>query len=82
MRKQFKAPWDNKLMAISGIVVALLLCTLYFISGTWVSLIVWGTLLGCAAPGVYGYSIQDGKLKILRLGWTKEINFRDIKKGE
>jgi len=34
--------------------------------------------LGSAAFGVYGYSIQDGKLKILRLGWSKDIKLSEI----
>lgn len=34
--------------------------------------------MGSAAFGVYSYSIQDGKLKILRLGWSKDIKLSEI----
>ena len=50
----------------------------YGFPGIIQSVITWGIILGCAAYGVYGYSIQDGKLLVLRLGWAKEIPFSEI----
>jgi hypothetical protein len=36
----------------------------------------------CAALGVYGYSIQDGELQIVRLGWSKNIPVSSIRRVE
>lgn len=82
MRKQFKAPWDLKLTAITTILGVVLIGILFYIPGLWPSLLILGILLGCAAFGVYGYSIQDGKLKIIRLGWATEIQLSAIQKIE
>lgn len=82
MRKRFKAPWDIKLISMTSIIVAILGGLAITSSGHWVALMLWGIILGCAAFGIYGYSIQDGKLKVLRLGWSTEIPLADIEEIE
>lgn len=79
MRTRFRAPWDKKLILITGILVTILGALLFAGPGLLPVFIIWSVILGCAAFGVYGYSIQDGTLKILRLGWSTDIPLGDIK---
>jgi len=78
MRQNFKAPWDLKLIIITSIVVVILAGSLFIDPSLINSAIVLAIILGCAAFGVYGYSIKEEKLKILRLGWAKEVDLKDI----
>lgn len=82
MRKQFRAPWDLKLIAMTSVVIIVFGGLNYAFPNLWSAILLWGIILGSAAFGVFGYSIQDGKLKILRLGWSKDIQFSDINKVE
>ena len=83
-RKQFRAPWDFLLIIVTTLIVVLLLGMNYLYSSHSVipTVITWGIILSCAAFGVYGYSIQNGKLRILRLGWSKDIPLSEIKSVE
>ncbi len=78
---QYRAPWDFLLIIITSAVVVLLVgVNVITASITGIpTIIAIAVVLGCAAFGVYGYSIQDGKIKILRLGWSKDIPINDIK---
>src|SRR5699024_10265637 len=78
MRQNFKAPWDLKLIIITSIVVVILAGSLFIDPSLINSAIVLAIIMACAAYGVYGYSIQEEKLKILRLGWAKEVDLKDI----
>lgn len=82
MRHQFRAPWDFLLVVITSGIILLFGALSYAMPGFISTILLWSIVLGCAAFGVYGYSIQDGKLKILRLGWSKDIDFSEIKKVE
>ena len=83
-RKQFRAPWDFLLITVTTLIVGLLLGLNYlFLNHSLIpTIITWGIILSCAAFGVYGYSIQNGKLRILCLGWSKDIRLSDIKNVE
>lgn len=77
---QYRAPWDI-LMSIITIAVIVLLVGLNIITGSisgTPTVIAIAAVLGCAAFGVFGYSIQDRKIKVLRLGWSKDISISDI----
>ena len=78
MRKNFKAPWDLKLIIITSVLILILLGSLFVEPSTLHTVIILAIILGCATLGVYGYSIQEEKLKILRMGWAKEIEIEDI----
>jgi hypothetical protein len=82
MRKQFRAPWDLKLIAITSGIIIVFGGLNYVAPNLWSAILLWSIVLGCAAFGVYGYSIQDGKLKILRLGWSKDIQLSEINSVE
>lgn len=84
MRNQFRAPWDILLVIVTTLIVGLLLGMLYLLPSQSIipSIITWGIILICAAYGVYGYSIQKGQLRILRMGWSKDISLSDIKNVE
>lgn len=78
MRTNFKAPWDLKLIIITSIIILLLGGSLFWEPNLIHSVIILAIILGCTAFGVYGYSIQEGKLKIIRWGWATEIEIKDI----
>lgn len=82
MRKVFKAPWDFKLIAITSGIIILFAALNYATPNIYVAVLLWSIVIGCSVFGVYGYSIQDGKLKILCLGWAKEIKMSDITRVE
>lgn len=82
MRKQFRAPWDLKLIAMTSGVIIVFGGLTYAFSSLWSAILLWSIILGSASFGVYGYSIQDGKLKILRLGWSKDIKLSEINSVE
>ena len=82
MKTQFRAPWDGMLIMITTVIVLILVGLDYFNEG-WISTVIsWSIIFGSAAFGVYGYSLQDGQLRILRLGWSKDIEFSEIKSVE
>ena len=79
LKSQFTAPWDGMLITITTVIVALLIGLAYF-TENWISTVIsWSIILGSAAFGVYGYSIQNKNIKILRLGWSKDIALSQIK---
>lgn len=82
MKTQFRAPWDGMLITITTVIVILLIGLDSFTDSLISMVISWSIILGSAVFGVYGYSLQDGKLRILRLGWSKDINLSDISKVE
>lgn len=75
---QFKAPWELKLKLMTAGVLVLLGGLAYWKPSPITNFIVWGTILLCGVFGVYGYSIQDRKLIIMRMGWSKHIDLSDI----
>lgn len=80
IRTQFRAPWDYLLIIITSIIVIGLLALNYFFNQSLIpTIITWVIILGTATYGVYGYSIQDNSLRILRLGWSKDIQLSEIK---
>ena len=82
MKTQFRAPWDLLLITITAGLILFFGGLQYAASNLFVTILLWSVVLGCAFFGVYGYSIQDGKLKILRLGWSKDIQLSRIRKAE
>ena len=81
-RTRFKVPWDILLIAITSGVVALLLGIIYIVPNLFATFISLGIILVAAAFGVFGYSIQDGELRIIWLGWSKNIPMKEIKSVE
>lgn len=78
MQSNFKASWDLKLTITTGAIVLILGGSLFFEPSVIHSVIILTIIIGCSSLGVYGYSIQNDKLKIIRLGWAKEIKIKDI----
>lgn len=78
MKTQYRSPWDVKLIIITGLVITIFV-SINIVAPIWyVALLLWSIILVSAAFGVYGYSIQNEKLKILRLGWSKDIKLSEI----
>lgn len=82
MRTQFRAPWDLMLIAMTTIIVLLLGGIAIYIDSIAATAINWTIIIGSAVFGVYGYSIQEGQLRILRLGWSKDLDINEIKSIE
>lgn len=82
MRTQFRAPWDGLLIAITSVIVLLLGGLAFYTDSLIATVINWTIIIGSAAFGVYGYSIQEGQLRILRLGWSKDVDLDEIKSIE
>lgn len=82
VRTRFKSPWDSLLIIITTGIVGLLVGVALFTGIPWVILLNLGIVGVCAALGVYGYSIQDGELQIVRLGWSKNIPVSSIRRVE
>ncbi len=78
IRKTFKAPWDWLLILMTSGVTILLLGLNYYTPGTMPTLLTWSIILGALGFGIFGYHIEDGQLKILRLGWSKDFDLSDI----
>lgn len=79
MTKFYSAPWDNllKFISVSVCVFAVIFIIYNPHLGT---ILVWsGIIFGAAAFTIRGYSIQNKKLIIHRLGWTTEIDLRKLK---
>lgn len=82
IRKIFKAPWDWLLIVMTSVITVLLLALDYYTSGIIPTLITWSIILGTLGFGIFGYHIEDGQLKILRLGWSKDIDLSAVTKVE
>jgi len=81
-RKQFRSPWDFLLIAMTTGLFALFGAINYYAYSTVGMILFISIFLIAAAFGVYGYSIQNGELRILRLGWSKDIKLSDISSVE
>ena len=82
LKTRFKAPWDLLLITMTVGIVALLIVIGAIAGILWVMVLNWGIIIICVAFGVYGYSIQEGRLQIIRLGWSKNIRLADIQRVE
>jgi hypothetical protein len=84
MRKKYRAPWDILLIIVTTLVIGLLLGIVYLIpSESYIPKILnFGIIVLCAGFGVFGYSIQQGVLRVHRLGWYKDISLSNIKSVE
>lgn len=80
MKKHFKAPWETKLKVLTGIFLSVLGFIIIFHSNIFSTLFILAIIFGCAAFTVHGYSVQDGKLLVHRLGWAKEFDLKKLQK--
>jgi hypothetical protein len=81
-RKTFKAPWDWLLILMTSGVTLFLLGLDYYTLGVIPTLITWSIILGALGFGIFGYHIEGNQLKILRLGWSKDIDLSEINRVE
>lgn len=81
MRQHFRAPWSNKLKGLTAVFVAILAIAAYTAKG-WASLVMLAILLGAAAFAIRGYSVSDGKLLILRMGWATRYDLAGLSRVE
>ena len=77
MGRHFTAPWGTPVKLVTGGVIALA----FAIGGTQ-SPATGGVLLalaiGAAAYGVWGYSVDEDQIKVLRLGWATRFDLADL----
>jgi hypothetical protein len=81
MKQFYTAPWDVLLILITVIITGVLVAITQVDSITS-GLLSGGLIFIAMFFGVYGYRIEEGKLKILRLGWTKEVDLTTIRSVE
>lgn len=81
-RTRFCAPWDRLLILMTGGFLILLVGLGFALGSMTVVAVNWSVIIVCIAYGVYGYSIQDGQLKIVRMGWSKDVTLGSIKQVE
>jgi hypothetical protein len=82
MKKQFRSSWDF-LLIIMTVAISILLIGMAFFTGSVITSIISVSVITIGVVfGVYGYSIQDHELRIIRLGWSKDIPYSDIAEVE
>lgn len=81
MGHHFRAPWSTKLKLTTGGLVAVLLVAVVMIQD-WGSLLILGILVIGATFAIRGYSIVDGRLLILRLGWATKLDLAELTSAE
>src|SRR6056297_1149632 len=78
MKKQFSAPWDILLISMTTLVSLLLVAVAIYVNSV-VTYIIFMILIAVGLFfGVYGYNLRDKELRIIRLGWSKDIPYKDI----
>ena len=77
MKKQFRSSWDFLLIGMTFLISAVLIA-LAFIGGIFSVIMAIVFISLGAFFGVYGYSLQPQELRIIRLGWSKDIPYNDI----
>ncbi len=82
MEKRYAARWGTKLILVTTGTAGLFVMIAVSTHSPLVGLGLLGTLLGCAAFGVYGYSIVDRTLVIHRMGWSKRIDLTALLSAE
>lgn len=81
LRQHFRAPWSNKLKGLTAAFVAILAIAAYTVKG-WASLVMLAILLVAAVFAIRGYSVSDGRLLILRLGWATRYDLSRLSRVE
>ncbi len=77
MKKQFRSSWDFLLITMTFLISAALI-VLAFIGDVFSVIIAIVFISLGAFFGVYGYSLRSKELRIIRLGWSKDILYNDI----
>ena len=77
MKKQFRSSWDFLLIGMTFLISAALIA-LAFIGGIFSVIMAIVFISFGVFFGVYGYSLQPQELRIIRLGWSKDIPYNDI----
>jgi hypothetical protein len=81
MREHYSAPWSTKLKVTTAVLAAVLIVAAYA-AKSWGSLVVLAILFGAAVFAIRGYSIQQGKLLIHRLGWATSYDLATLTSAE
>ena len=83
MKYRFFAPWDWIVSLVTVLLLSFFGGLLFFTEQNLIPQIMYiCIILICALFGVYGYTIQNESIHIIRLGWKKRIKITDIKKVE
>lgn len=77
LRRQFTAPWDQKLKVITLVVSVALILFAVFLKQPWSPLIMV-LILVMMFFSVRGYSLKGGKLFIHRLGWSNSLELAGL----
>ena len=81
MRKSFRAPWSTKLVSTTILFVAIL-GFVFYIAGGWGRYAILAVAVLALVFAIRGYHIRDGKLLILRLGWSAKLDLAELTSAE
>ena len=81
VRQHFRAPWSTKLKGTTAVFVVILAVAAYAAKG-WASLVMLAIVLVAAAFAIRGYSVVEGRLLILRLGWATKYDLARLSSVE
>lgn len=81
MKTYFRAPWGARLKFMTGGTILLLIVSFFYVDFEG-AIFVIGILLICTLLAIQGYSIENGMLKIHRIGWTKDFNLKNLTSAE
>ena len=77
LRRQFTAPWDQKLKVITLAVSVALILLAVFLNKPWSPAILL-LVLAMMVFSVRGYTLKEGKLFIHRLGWSNSLDLAGL----
>ena len=81
MKKHFRAPWGARLIGTTAL-FALILGVVFFSTEGWGRYGILAIFLVAAVFAIRGYSVQDGELLILRLGWSTRFDLTKLSSVE
>ena len=77
MRRQFTAPWDQKLKVLTVVLSMALIAFSIYINRPW-SAVILLLLMVMMLFSVRGYTLKDGKLLVHRVGWSNSLDLAKL----
>jgi len=81
MGQHFRAPWSTKLKLMTGGLLALFVVVMIMARG-WAALLIMGIVVVAAVFSIRGYSITNGQLLVLHLGWANKFDLSELTGAE
>lgn len=82
MKKQFRSAWDILLISMTLVIFLILVAAAIYANSIITNIISISIVTLGIFFGVYGYSLRDEELRIIRLGWSKDVPYNSIQDVE